>query len=121
MPRTKDGWDVMVDMFFYRDPEEVEKQQQEEAQQKAAQEQPEAVQEWDVGQGQAAGALPPGVVESGTSLQSSELGRTSFNVVILGALDWSAEPAAGGDWAADAAGASSWGATDNAAQGSGWE
>jgi small subunit ribosomal protein SAe len=23
-------WDVMVDLFFYRDPEEVEKQQQEE-------------------------------------------------------------------------------------------
>ena len=36
IPRTPDGWNVMVDMFFYRDPEEVEKQQQEEAQAKAA-------------------------------------------------------------------------------------
>ena len=36
IPRTTDGWSVMVDMFFYRDPEEVEKQQQEEAQAKAA-------------------------------------------------------------------------------------
>ena len=35
VPRTKDGWDVMVDMFFYRDPEEVEKQQQDDAQNKA--------------------------------------------------------------------------------------
>ncbi|KAK7433502.1 structural constituent of ribosome, partial [Stygiomarasmius scandens] len=24
IPRTSDGWNVMVDMFFYRDPEEVE-------------------------------------------------------------------------------------------------
>ena len=30
VPRTQDGWGVMVDMFFYRDPDEVEKQQQEE-------------------------------------------------------------------------------------------
>jgi hypothetical protein len=29
IPRTKDGWNVMVDMFFYRDPEEMEKKQQE--------------------------------------------------------------------------------------------
>lgn len=29
IPRTPDGWNVMVDMFFYRDPEEVEKEQQE--------------------------------------------------------------------------------------------
>ncbi|KAH8102333.1 hypothetical protein DFH11DRAFT_1552797 [Phellopilus nigrolimitatus] len=35
LPRTKDGWDVMTDMFFYRDPEEIEKQQQQEAQNKA--------------------------------------------------------------------------------------
>jgi small subunit ribosomal protein SAe len=29
IPRTPDGWYVTVDMFFYRDPEEVERQQQE--------------------------------------------------------------------------------------------
>jgi len=29
VPRTPDGWNVMVDMFFYRDPEEVEKEQEE--------------------------------------------------------------------------------------------
>ena len=34
IPRSSDGWNVMVDMFFYRDPEEVERQQQEEAQSK---------------------------------------------------------------------------------------
>ena len=27
------AWDVMVDLFFYRDPEEIERQQQEEAEQ----------------------------------------------------------------------------------------
>lgn len=36
IPRTPEGWNVMVDMFFYRDPEEVEKQQQDEAQAKLA-------------------------------------------------------------------------------------
>jgi small subunit ribosomal protein SAe len=55
IPRTKDGWNVMVDMFFYRDPEEVEKQQQEEAQAKIAAQQgtevdhaPVGQSEWDV-------------------------------------------------------------------------
>ncbi|KAI9461857.1 hypothetical protein F5148DRAFT_957603, partial [Russula earlei] len=36
IPHTPNGWNVMVDMFFYRNPKEVEKQQQEEAQAKAA-------------------------------------------------------------------------------------
>lgn len=36
IPRTPDGWNVMVDMFFYRDPEEVEKEQQEAAAAKLA-------------------------------------------------------------------------------------
>jgi small subunit ribosomal protein SAe len=36
IPRTPEGWNVMVDMFFYRDPEEVEKEQQEAAAAKAA-------------------------------------------------------------------------------------
>lgn len=36
VPRTQDGWGVMVDMFFYRDPEEVEREQQEAIAAKAA-------------------------------------------------------------------------------------
>lgn len=51
IPRGPEGWNVMVDMFFYRDPDEIEKQQQEEAQAKAAAnitaEVPEVVGEWD--------------------------------------------------------------------------
>lgn len=66
IPRTSDGWNVMVDMFFYRDPEEVEKQQQEEAAAKlAAQagEEPAAgLTEWDVASGPAAGAINPALV-----------------------------------------------------------
>ena len=52
IPRTPDGWNVMVDMFFYRDPEEVEKQQQEDAAARATTQQGEPevpVTEWDVG------------------------------------------------------------------------
>jgi small subunit ribosomal protein SAe len=60
IPRTT-AWSVMVDMFFYRDPEEVEKQQQEEAQAKLAAQQGAEVEavapttEWDVPSGPAAG------------------------------------------------------------------
>ena len=48
---TKEGWDIMVDMYFYRDSEEVERQQQEEAAAKAGVDQPEVVTntDWSIG------------------------------------------------------------------------
>jgi small subunit ribosomal protein SAe len=59
----------MVDMFFYRDPEEVEKQQQEEAAAKiAAQQGVEAdsaqvgLSEWDVSSAPQAGSINPALV-----------------------------------------------------------
>lgn len=59
----------MVDMFFYRDPEEVEKQQQEEAAAKAAaavgEEAPAPLTEWEVSGGHQAGAINPTLVETG--------------------------------------------------------
>ncbi|KAI0047916.1 40S ribosomal protein S0 [Auriscalpium vulgare] len=93
IPRTPDGWNVMVDMFFYRDPEEVEKQQQEEAQAKAAllagePEPAPGLSEWDVTSAPAVGGVNPAIAQEG------------------GALDWSTEPAGGAtDWAAEPAGA----------------
>ena len=66
IPRTPDGWNVMVDMFFYRDPEEVERQQQEEAQAKLAAAEPEGqagLSEWDVTtSAPQAGAINPTLV-----------------------------------------------------------
>ncbi len=66
IPRTPDGWNVMVDMFFYRDPEEVEKQQQEEAAAKAAAVTAEVVEaplgDWDVTSAPQAGGINPGLV-----------------------------------------------------------
>ncbi|KAG6813288.1 structural constituent of ribosome [Tricholoma furcatifolium] len=105
IPRTPDGWNVMVDMFFYRDPEEVEKQQQEEASAKlAAQQSAEgaAASEWDVTGAPQAGGINPALVQDG------------------GAIDWAAEPAAGTDWSAEPANAG-WGADAGAAAGSGWD
>ncbi|KAJ7624147.1 ribosomal protein S2, flavodoxin-like domain-containing protein [Mycena rosella] len=110
IPRTTDGWNVMVDMFFYRDPEEVEKQQKEEAEAKAAAlqgtEEPVQAAEWDVGGGPT-GAINPGLVAEG------------------GALDWAADPTPGGvtsDWAAEPAAATGgWGAEAPAAGTGGWE
>ncbi|THH14904.1 hypothetical protein EW146_g5496 [Bondarzewia mesenterica] len=110
IPRTPDGWNVMVDMFFYRDPEEVEKQQQEDAQAKAAAAAGEAeadvagVSEWDVSSAPQAGGINPALV--------AQEG---------GALDWSAEPASGPtDWSAEpTTGAGGWDAQQGGA--SGWD
>jgi len=100
VPRTPDGWNVMVDMFFYRDPEEVEKEQEDARLAKEAASAPPDVgaADWD-----AAGGAP-------TTLAAAQ----------DGALDWSAEPSAPGatDWAAEPAGAS-WGA--EAQQSTGWD
>ncbi|TCD61509.1 structural constituent of ribosome [Steccherinum ochraceum] len=106
IPRTSDGWNVMVDMFFYRDPEEVEKQQQEEAQAKAAAAatgEAAEVTDWEVAAAPAPGGINPSLAQEG-------------------GLDWSAEPTAGGatDWAAEPA-AAGWGADAGPAATSGWE
>jgi len=109
IPRTSDGWNVMVDMFFYRDPEEVERQQQEEAQSKAQavglEETDLAPAAWDTTSAPQAGGINPGLV--------AQEG---------GALDWSADPGTAGptDWSADQ-GASSWGAPEPQPAASGWD
>jgi len=105
IPRTSDGWNVMVDMFFYRDPEEVERQQQEEAQSKvqALVEEPDTLAPavWDSTSAPQAGGINPGLVAQDG-----------------GALDWSADTGTAGptDWSADQ-GTSGWGAD---VQDSGW-
>ncbi|KAF5381131.1 hypothetical protein D9757_009418 [Collybiopsis confluens] len=101
-------WPVMVDMFFYRDPEEVEKQQQEEQAAKLATvqgEEPQAgADQWDVASGPQAGSINPALV-------SQEGGN----------LDWAADAGAGPtDWSAEPSGAVGWGA-DNTAGTSGWD
>lgn len=125
IPRTPDGWNVMVDMFFYRDPEEVERQQQEEAQSKTQAvvvEQPEnlgpAV--WDPTSAPQAGGINPGLVaqEGGALDWSADTGAA-------GPTDWSADQGAGGwageqggdTWTGDQGGAT-WGGGDT--QASGW-
>ncbi|KAI9509146.1 40S ribosomal protein S2 [Russula earlei] len=93
IPRTPDGWNVMVDMFFYRDPEEVEKQQQEEAQAKAAatgEGDAAPVTEWDVPSAPVGGGINPALATQD------------------GAIDWAAEPSGGNDWAAEPAAATGW-------------
>ncbi len=89
IPRTSDGWNVMVDMFFYRDPEEVDKAAEEA---KAVEAAPEGaavvpVVDWEVSAGAGAGTLAPAEV-----------------------IDWSAGAATTQDWAAEPAGGDNWGA-----------
>jgi len=83
--RTQE-WGVMVDMFFYRDPEEVEKEQQETAEAKA---EDTAFAKWDVGSAPQAGAINPGLVETSGALDWADEAAPA-------AAEWAAEPAAGG-------------------------
>ncbi|KIJ57592.1 hypothetical protein HYDPIDRAFT_34906 [Hydnomerulius pinastri MD-312] len=91
----------MVDMFFYRDPEEVERQQQEEAQAKLAANEPEAqagLSEWDVTSAPQAGSINPALV-------AGDGGALDWAAdAAPGATDWSAEPTTGatGGWGAEA-------------------
>lgn len=90
VPRTPDGWGVMVDMFFYRDPDEIDKELEDArlAKEAGATAEP-ATADWDVAGG-ATGALA---------------------VAQEGGLDWSADPAdaaVGTDWATEPAGAGGW-------------
>ena len=128
IPRTPDGWNVMVDMFFYRDPEEVEKQQQEEAAAKAAAaagETAEApINEWDPTGAPAAGGINPALVAGeGGALYLFPLSNFACSFGCHDqALDWSAEPTTAGptDWAAEPAVPSGWGA-DASGAASGWD
>ncbi len=64
VPRTPDGWSVMVDMFFYRDPEEIDKEQEDArlAKENAALAGTEALgqADWNVAGGEGAGTTLPG-------------------------------------------------------------
>jgi len=100
----------MVDMFFYRDPDEVEKQQAEEAAAKQAAAQGEAepaagLSEWDVSAAPQAGGINPSLAQEG------------------GALDWAADAAPTGpsDWSAEPTGAVGWGADVTTSQTTGWD
>jgi len=102
IPRTPDGWNVMVDMFFYRDPEEVDKQQQDDQAKAAVTNEAEAapgVSEWDVGASHQPGSINPALAQEG-------------------GLDWSAEAPGTTDWAAEPAATGAW---DAQAPGSGWD
>jgi len=100
IPRTSDGWNVMVDMFFYRDPEEVEKQQEEEAKAKAlaaAGDVEEPTTDWGVAPTTGGGIDPTLVAQDGGALDWAADGTAP-----AGAADWAAEPAAGSSWDAAA-------------------
>ncbi|KAJ1478885.1 ribosomal protein S2, flavodoxin-like domain-containing protein [Baffinella frigidus] len=91
-------WDIMVDMFFYRDPEEAEKEADAmEADNKALEAPSDAF----------AAVAAPGF--------GAEMGATA------GAADWAGTGAAAGDWGAQGAG--EWGAATDATapQGGGWD
>lgn len=84
-PTGPSGWDVLPDLFFYRDPEEIEREQQEKAQQEA-----EAAEE----------AAAPAAAEEWTGATGTDAAFAAQPTDQ--ALDWSAEPQ-GGDWAAEPA------------------
>ncbi|KAH7097960.1 40S ribosomal protein S2 [Auriculariales sp. MPI-PUGE-AT-0066] len=96
VPRTTDGWPVMVDMFFYRDPEEVEKEAQEAAAAKALE----------------AGAAAETEAAAPDSWDATGAGA-GITAATAGGLDWAADTgAAAGEWGAEPVGATAgeWGA-----------
>ncbi|KAG8905472.1 structural constituent of ribosome, partial [Tulasnella sp. 403] len=102
VPRTKEGWSVMVDMFFYRDPDEIDKEQEDARlakEQAALGGETAGVADWDV-QGGVTGVMA--AAQEGALDWSADPGEPA-----AGAADWSAEPA-GGSWDAGA-NAPSWG------------
>lgn len=128
IPRTSDGWNVMVDMFFYRDPEEVERQQQEEAQAKAQAPGIEAQDNlgpthWDTTAAPQAGGIDPGLVaqEGGEYSPTVHGIRSDISLPLSGALDWAADSGAPGptDWSAEPAAGGGWGGEQPAATGGG--
>lgn len=83
-PTGPTGWDVLPDLFFYRDPEEIER----EAAEKAA----------AAAQGEEADQAATGAAPEFGSAQAPEAVFAAEPTDQ--ALDWNAEPQAGGDWAA---------------------
>lgn len=123
VPRTQDGWGVMVDMFFYRDPEEVEKEQQEAIAAKAAAASTIAGQEGGAEVGavesldyDVAGSAPTGGINPALAANIPTAGDAN--------IDWAADGQAGQDWSAD--GGANWDAGAQAApaaqqQSTSWE
>jgi len=93
IPRTSDGWNVMVDMFFYRDPEEVEKTEE----------------------AKAAG-VEGGGVEGAVAAVDWDPATGGTVAVAAENIDWAAEPTQPTDWAAEPAAGGGW----DAAAGGGW-
>ncbi|KAE8232312.1 hypothetical protein CF326_g2651 [Tilletia indica] len=99
IPRTQDGWGIMVDMFFYRAPEEVEREQQEALAAKAAGQQS-AGQDGDAALA-AGGDLDYSITDGAAGTLNPAV---AASIPTGGAnLDWSADGGAGQDWSADAA------------------
>lgn len=98
VPRTPDGWGVMVDMFFYRDPEEVEREAADALAQKQAQANAIA--------GQEGGATTDAqnnidFAVQGTGAAGSINPGLAANIPTGENVDWSADGQAVQDWAAD--------------------
>lgn len=100
VPRTTDGWGVMVDMFFYRDPEEVEREQADALAAKQAAAQGIAGQEGGAEVG-AQDIAVEGVAATG-GLNPS----LAANIPTGDNVDWAADGQNTADWAAD--GGPSW-------------
>jgi small subunit ribosomal protein SAe len=100
-------WDVMPDLYFYRDPEEVEKQElaaQQASEETAAYQQP----QWD-GQATTDAVIDPAVDPAAAAAAAAAVGVTAIGGGDVG--EWSAAgaaafggPVAGGDWGATTGG-----------------
>ncbi|KAK0520454.1 structural constituent of ribosome [Tilletia horrida] len=100
VPRTQDGWGTMVDMFFYRAPEEVEREQQEALAAKAAGQGAIGQDGADAGAGLTGGDLDYSITDGAAGSLNPAV---AASIPTGGAVDWAADGGAGQDWSADAA------------------
>jgi small subunit ribosomal protein SAe len=90
IPNREQPWDVMVDMYFYRDPEEAERQEEEAAEERKA--------------------LPAAGEDEFATAETGEWGAETAPTVVPAATGTEGEWGATGDWAASGA-TESWDAT----------
>lgn len=116
----KTPWEVMPDLYFYRDPEEIEKEEQAQVAQ-ALEAKPEEAVDWNTG-------AAPAVQQAGAADWNQETTDWSAEPATAGAVGVVAAPAVTQDWGAETtewsaeapATTADWSAADPSADGADW-
>jgi len=108
----KTPWEVMPDLYFYRDPEEIEKEEQAQVAQAAEASKPEEVVDWN------AGGAPAAAATEDWNQGAADWSTEPVAAAPAATQDWGAETA---EWSAEPATTTAdWSAADPSADGADW-